>query len=196
MNVTLACYISSHHLLMMETNSKRGKRTPNWLVCSPEKSSLCPQHTSTGCSERRLTRHSFYSRNFLRKSCATCRENSRRGLITLLSTWCRAVAFFSASGRALSREVPTVKWMSNQPALWTPCTILYNFLKREFPLHYTLKCNSCLTRSILRLHYKHQSLNAVYGSNRCLFRDWWETHKYTTGIMQILCGTYTNHYAL
>jgi hypothetical protein len=39
----------------------------------------------------------------------------------LLSTWCRAAAFFSASGAALSQEVPTVKWMSNQLALWTPC---------------------------------------------------------------------------
>jgi hypothetical protein len=30
-------------------------------------------------------------------------------LITILSTWCRAAAFFSASGAALSQEVPTVK---------------------------------------------------------------------------------------
>jgi hypothetical protein len=46
--------------------------------------------------------------------CSLCR------LIRLLSTWCRAAAFFSASGATLSQEVPTVKWMSNQPALWTP----------------------------------------------------------------------------
>jgi hypothetical protein len=26
-----------------------------------------------------------------------------------------------ASVAALSQEVPTVKWMSNQPALWTTC---------------------------------------------------------------------------
>jgi hypothetical protein len=31
-----------------------------------------------------------------------------------------AEAFFSATGAALSQEAPTVKWMSNQPALWTP----------------------------------------------------------------------------
>jgi hypothetical protein len=29
-------------------------------------------------SERRLIGHSFYRRNFLRKSCATCREKCRR----------------------------------------------------------------------------------------------------------------------
>jgi hypothetical protein len=46
--------------------------------------------------------------------CSLCR------LIRFLSTWCRAAAFFSASGAALSQEIPTVKWMSNQPALWTP----------------------------------------------------------------------------
>jgi hypothetical protein len=38
----------------------------------------------------------------------------------LLSTWCRAESFLSASGAALSQEIPTVKWMSNQLALWTP----------------------------------------------------------------------------
>jgi hypothetical protein len=41
-------------------------------------------------------------------------------LIRLLSTWCHAAEFFSASGAALSQEVPTVIWMSNQCALWTP----------------------------------------------------------------------------
>jgi hypothetical protein len=46
-------------------------------------------------------------------ACLSCR------LIRLLSTWCHAAEFFSASGAALSQEVPTVKWMSNQPALWT-----------------------------------------------------------------------------
>jgi hypothetical protein len=35
----------------------------------------------------------------------------------LLSTWCRAAAFFSANGAALSQEVPTVIWVSNQSAL-------------------------------------------------------------------------------
>jgi hypothetical protein len=34
-----------------------------------------------GCSERRLTGHSFYRRNFLRKSCATCREKCRRAAL-------------------------------------------------------------------------------------------------------------------
>jgi hypothetical protein len=70
--------------------------------------------------------------------CSLCK------LIRLLNTWCRAAAFFSssihgvhcaglsdfslraaffsASGAALSQEISTVKWMSNQPALWTPGT--------------------------------------------------------------------------
>jgi hypothetical protein len=55
-------------------------------------------------------------------------------LIRLFSTWCRAAAFFSARGAALSKEVPTVKWMSNQPALWTPdiCGMRYEIV---FILH-------------------------------------------------------------
>jgi hypothetical protein len=35
--------------------------------------------------------------------CSLCR------LIRLLSTWCRAEAFFSASGAAISQEIPMVK---------------------------------------------------------------------------------------
>jgi hypothetical protein len=72
---------------------------------------------STGCSESSLIGHSFYRRNFLRTSCATCREKRRRRLIRLLSTRCRAATFFSACSAALSQEVPTVKCMSNQPVL-------------------------------------------------------------------------------
>jgi hypothetical protein len=34
------------------------------------------------------------------------------------------VRFFSSNGAALSQEVPAVKWMSNQPALWKP--YIYN----------------------------------------------------------------------
>jgi hypothetical protein len=81
-----------------------------------------PPHWDT---QRRLIGHSFYRGNFLRKSCVTCREKCRRRLMRLLSTWCRAVAFFSASGSALSQEVPTVKWMSNQPVLWTSYIFSY-----------------------------------------------------------------------
>jgi hypothetical protein len=56
--------------------------------------------------------------------CSLCR------LIRVLSTWCRAAAFFSASGAALSQEVPTVKWMPSEPALWTPDIMLVkNFCK-------------------------------------------------------------------
>jgi hypothetical protein len=64
-------------------------------------------------------------RKFLRKRCATCLEKSRRRLIRLLSTCCRKAAFFSASGAALSQEVPTLKWLSNQTALWTPYRCAY-----------------------------------------------------------------------
>jgi hypothetical protein len=48
------------------------------------------------------------------------RSSSLCRLIRLLSTWCHAMAFFSASGATLSQEVLMLKWMSNQPALWTP----------------------------------------------------------------------------
>jgi hypothetical protein len=72
------------------------------------------------CSERRLIGHSFYHRIFLRKSCAACREKYRRAAPPTEKSDKPAAAFFSASGAALSLEVPTVKWMSNQLALWTP----------------------------------------------------------------------------
>jgi hypothetical protein len=49
----------------------------------------------TGCSERRLIGHSFYRRNFLRKSCATCREKCHR------------------AGPRTEK--------SDKPAQWTPC---------------------------------------------------------------------------
>jgi hypothetical protein len=46
---------------------------------------------------------SGYQQGIAGTRCSMCR------LIRLLSTWCRAAAFFSASGAALSQEVPTVK---------------------------------------------------------------------------------------
>jgi hypothetical protein len=57
-------------------------------------------------SEIHLSKNSGLKRlkkqvNFTR--CSLCR------LLRLLSTWCHAAAFFSASGAALSQEVPTVK---------------------------------------------------------------------------------------
>jgi hypothetical protein len=68
-------------------------------------------HTSNdinyiGCSERTLIRHSFYSRNFLRKNCATCREKSRRA-------------------------VPRTE-KSDKPAQWTLCTSDI-FFSTKFP---------------------------------------------------------------
>jgi hypothetical protein len=48
-----------------------------------------------GCSECRLIEHSFYRRNFLRKSCATCREKYRRA-------------------------APRTE-KSDKPVQWTPC---------------------------------------------------------------------------
>jgi hypothetical protein len=53
--------------------------------------------------------------------CSLCRP------IRLRSTWCRAAVFFSANAVALSQEVPTVKWMSSQPAFWTPDGITYMY---------------------------------------------------------------------
>jgi hypothetical protein len=50
-------------------------------------------------------------------------------LMRFFSTWCRAAEFFSASGASLSQEVPTIKWMSNEPALWIPgtCSLYFQF---------------------------------------------------------------------
>jgi hypothetical protein len=46
-----------------------------WICLASVKST---HRTYIGCSERRLIGHSFYRPNFLRKSCATCREKCRR----------------------------------------------------------------------------------------------------------------------
>jgi hypothetical protein len=54
-----------------------------------------------GCCERRLIGHSFYLRNFLRKSCGTCQEKWRRSHIRLVMTWCRGAAFLMLSGADL-----------------------------------------------------------------------------------------------
>jgi hypothetical protein len=129
------------------------------------------QWASVGCSEHRLIGHSFYRRNFLRKSCATCREKCRRRLIRLRSTWSRATAFFSASGAALSQEVPTVKWMSSQPALWTPgrCSSRVYTCFREL-LGLNLGQSTAYTHqeysgfSTVRLSHDHARLNT------CIFK--------------------------
>jgi hypothetical protein len=55
----------------------------------------------TGCSEHRLIGRSFYRRNFLRKSCATCWEKFYAAPCTEKSDK-HVVAFFLASDRALS----------------------------------------------------------------------------------------------
>jgi hypothetical protein len=60
-----------------------------------------------------------YMYTYTHTECSLCR------LIRLLGTWCRSAAFFPASGAALSQEVPTVKWMPNQPALWTLDIYIY-----------------------------------------------------------------------
>jgi hypothetical protein len=62
--------------------------------------------------------------NTTTRNCTYIRYSLCR-LIRLLSMWCPVAAFFSASGAALSQEIPTVKWTSNQPALLTPGTQLY-----------------------------------------------------------------------
>jgi hypothetical protein len=53
-------------------------------------------------SERRLFGHSFYRRNFLRKSCATCREKCRR-------------------------MAPRTE-KTDKPAQWTPYTCIYIYI--------------------------------------------------------------------
>jgi len=42
-----------------------------------------------------------------------------------------------------------------------------------------IKTQSYRAVNTLRLYYKNQSVNAVWGNNRCLFSDPHKTHKYT-----------------
>jgi hypothetical protein len=99
--------------------------------------------------------------------CSLCR------LIRLLSTWCRAAAFFLASDAALSHEIPTVKLISNQPALWTPgicCKLKFPYFITHnycflffFNINYILMLNLIMkqTLSTYCLKKKNPSLNVI-----------------------------------
>jgi hypothetical protein len=75
------------------------------------------------------------------------------------------------------------------------------FLKTEFFLNNTYRISSYLTENTLRLRYKAQQVNAVWGKSRCLL---WESYEHT----DTLCGqtaefkyvkaggAYSNHWAL
>jgi hypothetical protein len=63
------------------------------------------QMCNIGCSERRLIGHSFYRRNFLRKSCPACRHTAAR----------------------------TEK--SDKPAQWTPYTFLLRLKMYSLPIY-------------------------------------------------------------
>jgi hypothetical protein len=70
----------------------------------------------TECSERRLIAHSFYLRNFLRKSCATCRENAavRHRLL-------RSLIILHNEHRVYwRRKLPPRGTTSDKPAQCTP----------------------------------------------------------------------------
>jgi hypothetical protein len=54
-----------------------------------------------------------------------------------------------------------------------------NPLKTEFFLNNIYKFSVYLTGNTLRLHYKAQPVNAIWGNSRCLLREPYGTHKYT-----------------
>jgi hypothetical protein len=57
--------------------------------------------SSNQSTQRHVTEEMVFAVVYI--ECSLCR------LLRLLSTWCRAAAFFSASGVALSQEIPAVK---------------------------------------------------------------------------------------
>jgi hypothetical protein len=75
------------------------KTSPSVLVKEPSSGAFIdvPANSLQLTKNRNILQRYLYIRRSL------CR------LIRLLSTWRRAAAFFSASGAALSQEVPTVK---------------------------------------------------------------------------------------
>jgi hypothetical protein len=54
----------------------------------------------------------------------------------------------------------------------------FNPLKTEFPLNNIYKFSPYLTGNTLRLHYKAQPVNAVWGNSRCLLWEPYGTHRY------------------
>jgi hypothetical protein len=55
-----------------------------------------------------------------------------------------------------------------------------------------------VSENSIRVGYKNQSVNAVWGNNRCLFSDSCRTRKYTVDVeLTVLnaktCGSYTNY---
>jgi hypothetical protein len=74
----------------------------------------------------------------------------------------------------------------------------FNPLKIYCLLNSTYKFSSYLTGNTLRLRYKAQPVNAVYGNSRCLLRKSYGTHKYTLWkefkVLNVKAGgTYSYH---
>jgi hypothetical protein len=61
----------------------------------------------------------------------------------------------------------------------TPTALLRLHFKTNLNPNYSQRFSPYRAVNTLRLGYKNQSVNAVYGNNRCLFRDPHKTHKYT-----------------
>jgi hypothetical protein len=63
-----------------------------------------------------------------------------------------------------------------------------------FLLHNIYKLSSYLTRNTLRLHYKAQPVNVVWGNSRCLLWEPYGTHRYTVWAECRDCTTPETHY--
>jgi hypothetical protein len=92
-------------------------------------------------------------------------------------------------------------WGNSGCLFWEPYgTHRYTVWTEYRVLNNTYKSSPYLTGNTLRLHYKAQPVNAVWGNSCCLLWEPYGTQIHCADRMQSFCvkagGTYSNHWAL